>query len=230
MTTILFVHGILGHPGYFDFLLPLVPQGIKVEKILLKGHGGTPHDFSQASMSEWKKQVDEAVGRLRKEGPVMIVAHSMGTLFAIEQAVSGKADKVFLLNPPLKLRLTRRLLTNPLKVVAGRTNDKWSKAAKEAYSISDDKNLFHYIGWIPRYLELFKEIIRIRSISSQLKVASFIYFSSHDEMISPKAENFFLKEPDITIRHLPDSGHYLYSDADRAIIEADFATTLSKTE
>lgn len=222
MTTILFIHGILGHPEYFDFLSPLVPQGFRIEKILLKGHGGTPRDFSHASMSEWKKQVDEAVGSLRKDGPVIIVAHSMGTLFAIAQATAGNADKLILLNPPLKLRLTWRLLTNPFKVAAGLTNDKWSKAAKEAYSISDDKNLLHYLGWIPRYLELFSEIRQIRTISTELKVPTFIYFASHDEMISPKAENFFPKDQNITIRHLPDSGHYLYSDADRAIIENDF--------
>lgn len=43
----------------------------------------------------------------------------MGTLFAIDQAVRGRADRLFLLNPPLKLRITPRLLTTPLLVMSG---------------------------------------------------------------------------------------------------------------
>lgn len=49
MTTVLFVHGILGKPDYFDFLRPYVAEaGFRSEDILLEGHCDTPRAFGHA--------------------------------------------------------------------------------------------------------------------------------------------------------------------------------------
>ena len=85
-TAILFIHGILGKPDYFNPFLPLVPAGWTVKNILLKGHGGSVRDLAAASMAEWKQQVHEALSHLRADhAHVYIAAHSMGTLFAIRR-------------------------------------------------------------------------------------------------------------------------------------------------
>ncbi len=98
-TAILFIHGILGKPDYFDFLMPSVPSDITVERILLDGHGGRVRDFSEAAMSTWREQVSRAVAALSKvHERIIIAAHSMVTLFAIQEAVAGHADCMFLLN------------------------------------------------------------------------------------------------------------------------------------
>lgn len=223
MSNILFIHGILGKPDYFDFLRPYVPEAWRVTDILLEGHGGSPQEFAAASMARWRGQVAEAVEALRKDGArVVIVAHSMGTLFAIDTAVRGIADALFLLNPPLALRVTRRLLSTPFKVLRGRIDDCWTRAAKDAYSIADDPNLFHYIGWVPRYFELFAEIHRTRGLMSGLAVPTRVYVSAHDEMVSPSSGRLFPHRPEITVTTLADSGHYYYTDADRAAIIRDF--------
>lgn len=230
MTEVRFIHGILGKPDYFDFLRASVPSaGFSAHDILLEGHCNTPQAFGRASMMRWRNQVQEAVERLRADGSrLVIVAHSMGTLFAIDRAVKGKADGLFLLNPPLSLRLTRRLLVTPLKVFRGKTADTWSAAAKAAYSIAEDHNMLHYVGWIPRYLELFAEIRRMRPLAQRLSVPTRIYLSAHDEMVSPRAACWFPERYEVSIETLPHSGHYFYPEPDRSRLLTDFIRFLAE--
>lgn len=228
-TAILFVHGILGSPGFFDFLLPDVPQGVAVYSVTLAGHCATARDFGRASMKQWKRQVADAVRRLRSEfSRVIIVAHSMGTLFAIRQAAEGQADALLLLNPPLGLHLSVRLITNPVKVFLGRISpdDKWALAARRAYSIAPDANLLHYIAWPARYLELFAEIRRTRPLVKQISVPTAVFYSAHDEMVSARTARMF--PPGAAIDFLPESGHYYYSPADEAKICSEFRSLLEK--
>lgn len=228
MQNILFVHGILGKPDYFDFLLPHIPGGYRSSAILLEGHGADPQAFGRASMTRWRRQVAEAADELRKGGErLVIAAHSMGTLFAIDNAVRGKADGLFLLNPPLTLRVTRRLFTTPFKVMTGNIGDSRTHAAQAAYSISEDPNLLHYVRWIPRYLELFGEIRRTRAIVKNLAVPTRVFLSAHDEMVSPRGASLFPRNPGIITTLLPDSGHYYYPESDAATITRAFTDFLS---
>lgn len=228
-TAVVFVHGILGHPRFFDFLQGAVPDGMLTTRLLLAGHGGSVRDFSHSSMSLWRSQVDEMISGLKEKGMrIVVVAHSMGTLFAIENAVRGMADGLFLLNPPLSLHVTRRMLITPLKVMFGKTDDQWSKAAKEAYGIADDSNLFHYIGWIPRYMELFREIRRVNAIVDRLQIPTRVYLSAHDEMVSLKSARAFGDGNPSTVTVLNYSGHYYYSDSDRDIILKSLSRFLSE--
>ncbi len=160
-TAALFIHGILGTPNHFRSLIPFVPSNWSIHNILLKGHGGSVKDFSDASMSKWKQQVHEALKFLMEShNKVIIVAHSMGTLFAIQEAVETQIAALFLLNTPLKIRITPRLFKTAWKVFSGniKPDDEWMLAAQSVYGIGRDMNILHYFGWIPRYLELFSEI------------------------------------------------------------------------
>lgn len=226
-VAIVFIHGILGTPQYFSFLRPFVPEGWHVCAITLKGHCGTVGDFADASMAEWKAQVSGLVIDLRRTyRRVVVAAHSMGTLFAIREAVDGRADALFLMNVPLSLRLSRRLFITPLKIFTGRADmsDKWMTAAVEAYGIADDRNLFHYIPWVCRYLELFAEIWHVRRLAACLDVETQAYFSAHDEMVSPSAMRFLGDSHKIVSKILPDSGHYYYSETDKTTLISDFKT------
>ena len=89
-TAVLMVHGIVGTPRHFDFLLDTVPQDVSVMNILLPGHGGTVKDFANASMKQWKQTVAEAMETLcTTHERVIVVAHSMGTLLTAEAAGEG---------------------------------------------------------------------------------------------------------------------------------------------
>ena len=144
--AILLIHGILGTPDHFEPFYPLVSSSCSVCKLTLMGHGGTVMDFSNASMKEWKKQVSDALNELLKTNErVIIVAYSMETLFAIQEAMEKPVEKLFLLNVPLKVHMPLRLLTTTRKVYTGKISpkDKWRLAAKKSCSIKLDRSILH---------------------------------------------------------------------------------------
>ncbi len=113
-TAILFIHGIVGTPNHFGAFVEHIPDNVSVYNMLLDGHGKGVEDFGNTSMEKWEEQVENAVEELaRIHEEIYIVAHSMGTLFAIEQAIkSKKVTKLFLLAVPLKLFIKPRMITN----------------------------------------------------------------------------------------------------------------------
>ncbi len=125
-TAILFVHGIMGSPMHFERFIPQVPDEYGIYNILLDGHGGSVREFSKTSMKKWKKQVDEAVGFLLKRyDKIFIVAHSMGTFFAMDAAVkySGRVKGLLLLQMPLKIGVKPFAVKCSLKVLFGFIKD-----------------------------------------------------------------------------------------------------------
>lgn len=223
--AILFVHGILGNREFFDFLLPHVPADMTAVCLLLSGHGGSARDFGRASMKQWREEVHEALLKLRKtHDKVFVAAHSMGTLFAVAEAVGGYADSLFLMNPPLKIRPTVRLFTTSLKVFFNKidADDVRTQDAVKAYGIDRDTNLLHYAGWIPRYFELFAEIRSVRPLVSQLEVPVTVFTAERDEMVSPASADYFAALPQAHIHRLSESGHYHYTGEERGLIVAAF--------
>ncbi|MDE7407296.1 MAG: alpha/beta hydrolase [Muribaculaceae bacterium] len=156
----------MGNCHIFDFLQPLLPENYEVRYLSLAGHGGNAADFSQASMALWRDQVDEAVNDMNAcYRRVVIVAHSMGCLLAINTAIRTHVDALLLLNPPMRIRPSWRMIKNAAKVMFGMTNgDPVAIAAREAYGIEIDYNPLHYYGWPMRYIELFMESARIRQL------------------------------------------------------------------
>ena len=105
-TAVVFIHGIVGTPDQFNPLLPLVPKDWSVDNLLLPGHGGSVRDFSRSSMAAWRAHVAEHIDRLAEDHRrILLVGHSMGTLFCIDEAVK-RPDTVaglFLLASPLRI-------------------------------------------------------------------------------------------------------------------------------
>lgn len=228
-TGILFIHGILGTPEHFKPFLPLVPKEYSVCNLLLKGHGGSVRDLSRASMSEWKRQVSEALDELSEScDSIIIVAHSMGTLFAIQEAIQRPIDELFLINVPLELHITFRLLRTMQKVYTGKIKpeDEWYFAAQEACSIRIEKNVFKYLTWIPRYLELFSEIRKTRKMLGSLSTKSHVYLSAYDEMVSVKCGKLFENNQQVSVKMLNNSGHFYYSPEDQKLMTEDFKRML----
>ena len=170
--AVLLVHGIVGTPEHFSFLLPYVPEGVSVWNLLLDGHGGSVRDFSRSSMEKWQAQVDGAVAELTEtHDEIYIVAHSMGTLLTMEAAIrEPKIKKLFFLAVPLRLFLRPRMLKNMWKVYFDRISptDREAISAKRCYGIENDKNVFRYFAWLPRYLELFSKMRDGRHMLSEL--------------------------------------------------------------
>ena len=230
-TAILFIHGILGTPEHFRPFFPLIPPEWSVYNMLLKGHGGSVKDFSAASMAQWKRQVHDALqALLETHSSVILVAHSMGTLFAIQEAIHHPAAALFLLNPPLKVRLRFQLLKTIRSVFRGNSKpgDEWSLAAQNAYGIERDLHIFRYLGWVPRYLELFSELRKTRELLQELSVPCRVYLSLKDEMVSPQSSKFFKKNSCVTVKSLNTSGHFYYSPEDRQLLQDDFRDMIQR--
>lgn len=233
IPAILFIHGILGIPDYFASYLPLVPPDWQVCNMLLKGHGGSVRDFSAASMDEWKQQVENALcALLKSHEKVVIAAHSMGTLLAIQQALKKPVAALFLINVPFKVRIRPELFRISWKVFWGdiRPDDKWTLAAQRAYGIERDPHVLRYLGWIPRYLELFSEIKRTRETAHRLTVPCQVYLSVQDEMVSLKGRKVLEGNPYVTLTILHESGHFYYSPEAQRQLREDFCMLVGRVQ
>jgi len=225
-VAILFIHGIAGTPNHFTEFVSLVPNSISIYNLLLDGHGKGVKDFSKTSMKKWESQVTSIVDELSlTHDKIYIVAHSLGTLLAIEQAIKNqKVCKLFLLAIPLCLSIKPGMVITALKVYYDKIcpDDHKALAAKKSYGIGKDKNIFHYIGWIPRYLELFTKIRQTRKTINELNTVCFAYHSNMDEMVSNRSIVVLGQNPCIHISRLKNSGHYYYDKTDWDFLMNEF--------
>lgn len=229
-VVVVFIHGIIGTPNHFNEFVSLVPQSMSIYNLLLDGHGKGPKDFSNTSMQKWEAQIAAVVDNLaltHKE--IYIVAHSLGTLLAMEQAIKNeKITKLFLLAVPLKLSLKPKMISHSLKVYFDRIrpDDYEALAAKNCYGIAGDRNPFKYIGWIPRFLELFAKIRRTRRIITLLETSCVVYQSAKDEMVSKRSIKYLKQNSNISLNGLKNSGHYYYEENDWAFLLHEFRTLI----
>ncbi len=226
-AVILFIHGILGTPAQFQLLYPLIPNQISYISLLLPGHGKNVEDFSHASMAQWKKYVESTLQQLAADyDSVFICAHSMGTLFAIESALHfpAKVKGLFLLGVPLRIHLLPSTVYHSLKLVFSNSSasDAATRSFADACSIKLTKKLWKYAGWIPRYLELFKEIHHTTSKISLLNLPCYAVQSKKDELVSMKACRSLTVNPKIRLTVLPASGHFHYDAKDVPALAALF--------
>lgn len=225
-TAVLFIHGIAGTPNHFKDFLSLVPKEFSVYNLLLDGHGGKTEDFSRTSMKKWEKRVDFAVSELLKNHKkIFIVAHSLGTLLAIEQAVKERRiEKLFLLAVPIKLFVKPVALFSAFRIYLGKVPESDEKlvAMKNCCGIELSKNLFKYLGWIPRFLELFGKISETRKIIGNLKTDYMIFQSFEDELVSKKSIKYLEEKTFASINVLENSGHYYYEKKDFDYLLGEF--------
>lgn len=218
-TAVLFIHGILGSPNRYSHFIDAAPSDWSVYNILLDGHGSDVDAFAKASMIKWHKQVVSTVEALRGQyDNIIIVAHSLGALLAIDAAVANpaKIKEMLLLAVPLHIRVSFGAVITSLKVVTSRTDDgnTFEEAMKNGYSIEPDKRLWKYIKWTPRYLELFKEMYKIRKIIPRLTVPTVALQSKKDELVATSAAKYLEGNPNVRFEFLPNSMHEYYDPQD----------------
>ena len=232
-NAVVMVHGIVGTPAHFQFLLPVIPDSWSVYNLLLPGHGGSVNDFSRSSMAAWKHHVHDTLDEvLRTHKKVVLVAHSMGTLFAIREATERKeVAALFLLAVPLCPHLPPATALSSMKAALG-----FAKPGTVAGEMLRDsgvrlsRNLFAYLGWIPRYLELFREVSRTKTLLPRLQTPTWVYQSRKDELVAFRAVNYLEQHPAIRLQILEHSGHFAYRKGDPEFLRREFAQLLQQTE
>ncbi|MDO4543550.1 MAG: alpha/beta hydrolase [Clostridia bacterium] len=220
-TAVVFIHGIMGSPDHFLSLIPLTPCDYSIYNVLLRGHGGTVSDFCRSRLRQWRAQVCELVDSLcNRYENIIIVGHSMGTLFAIEQALihPDKVKKLFLLATPLKTKCSPSTLFSGLKLFLGKLDPKSVNSANSSYSLAPEKNKLKFLGFIPRYLELFGEISRVKKRLGGVTASALSFHSGLDELVSLKSVELLKRNPSFDCRILEKSHHSYYEQGDLNIL------------
>lgn len=224
--AVLFIHGILGTPNHFRDFISLVPENYSVYAMVTAGHCSTVSDFSHSSLKLWEESVQSAVDELlstHKE--IYIVGHSMGTLFAIEQAIKEPRIRgVFCLSIPIKVRMRARMIPLALKIYRNKIKDDdvVALALRENYGCSAEKNMLKYLGWIPRFLNLFKLIRRVRKNLYKLETPCWAYQSIPDELVSPRSIKILKRESNIRTVALHYSTHFYYEKRELEALKIRF--------
>ncbi len=220
--AVLFLHGILGTPRHFSHVLPfvqMVPEGWSYYNLLLPGHGGSVEDFSGSSMKHWKEKVWEIFSQLAQtHRKVIIVGHSMGTLFALQLAMefSEKIPLLFLLASPIRPWVSLNGISCCLRMTfdCARADDPSEMAILSAGGTVLTKRLWEYIPWIPNMLALLREAEKTKKRLPKLQTKTVVFQSRKDEMVALSSGKLLQKNPFVKLTTLDDSTHFYYPTED----------------
>ena len=229
--AVLLIHGIAGSPGHFRDLIPAIPESYTIYNILLDGHSGCVENLSRSSMEKWKAQVRHTLdGLFARHNNIVIAAHSMGTLFAIQSAIDhpDRISALFLLAVPTRPWVRFSTWVTCLQVAFGNLDTSAAQAMSGETALELTPKLWKYIGWTPRFLELLRECSRVRKKLPLLKVPTQVFQSQIDELVSVRSCDDLKGHPYIQSMVLTGSGHFVYSADDAALLRARLAETLAK--
>lgn len=230
-TAVLFLHGIVGTPRHFDSRLPLthlVPENWSVYSLLLPGHGGTVEDFAASTMQKWKDYVWQTFDDLSQtHRHVILVGHSMGTLFALQLAIE-KGEKIpflLLLASPICPQLTPAAISHCLDLVfpSQHGDNKIRDAMSASGSVTLTKKLWKYIPWLPNMFALLSEARKTKNLLPELRTKTIIFQSRKDELVARRSAKFLGQCPSVRLFVLEGSTHFYYTDADICLVQQAFA-------
>ncbi|MHA1910768.1 MAG: alpha/beta hydrolase [Candidatus Kariarchaeaceae archaeon] len=103
---VLFIHGFTSTPQVFiPYAKMFLNHGYSVHACRLAGHGTSPAHLASTNAADWYVSAREAYRILQEEvDDVIIVAHSLGTLFAVILSSIFPIDSLVLLSSPIKVR------------------------------------------------------------------------------------------------------------------------------
>lgn len=231
--TIVFVHGILGSPYRFKDLFPLVPNDFSYVKVVLDGHGKKAKDFSKTSLKKWENQISSLLSELKeKNQKVIYVGHSMGCLLGMMESLKKDTniDVLFMLNVPLRAKLGFMTIKQCLKCAFGNPKnfDAMTHNFIDNCSIEISHNPFVYIGWVPRFFDLFKLMKKTRGKIQDVTTRCICFHSGRDELVRQKALKDLKRNPYFEIHVQEKSGHYYLLDKDTKEMQDCFSDILKK--
>ena len=228
-NAVLLIHGIAGSPGHFRELIPAIPETYSIYNILLDGHSGKAENLGRSSMKKWEAQVQAALAEaFNSHEKVVIVAHSMGTLFAIQSAIDhpDKIPGLFLLAVPTRPWVRFSTLITAVQIAFGKLDTPATQAMRGETALELTPKLWKYIGWAPRMIELLTQCRRTRKILPLLQVPTQTFQSQEDELVSTRSCGDLEHHPFIRNTVLTGSGHFVYGAEDAAFLRAQLRKTL----
>ena len=236
--AVLFLHGIAGSPEQFRSLTgleQLVPESWSVINVRYPGHGADVLDVGSSSIEQWRNHARKAFLELEENHEkVLIVGHSMGTLFAIQLALEypERISGLFLLNVPLRPMPRLFFIPSCLRLAFGCIRPDHPKEAclQTACGVTPTNRVWQYLTWLPRVFELFGEIARTEKYLRNLSVPCIAFQSGTDDLVSNLSTRVLRRSGVMTVRELPESTHFYYAPWERQAIARDFANRIKKVD
>ncbi len=228
--AVLFIHGIVGSPVHFRQVIGLeerVPKGWSFCNLCLPGHGGSVLDFGRSKLPLWREAAFHAFEELAaSHEKVVIVGHSMGCLFALQIAMKypRQVKKLLLLQVPLYVGIRWSIVWNILRIPFGLIpeDDVLGNAMADSCGIAVNPWLFQYLTWVPRFLELIREMHQTAKRIGELTVPGIAFQSRRDEMVSNRSAKRLRQSGMVEVVELEDSTHYYYTPQDQQRMKAAF--------
>ena len=194
---------------------------------MLPGHGNSVEAFGRSSMEQWKRYVWDVFRQLsRTHERIILVGHSMGTLFSLQLALEhpGQVPFLFLIAVPMRPGVKLFGAINCLKLAFGglREDRPIEAATKRVCSVTHTRKLWKYARWIPRFLELFREIRLTGQRMGNLSVPCVAYQSRRDELVRRKSKRILEQSGVMEVHELSGSTHFYYAPQDQAAVRQDF--------
>ncbi len=229
-TAVLFLHGIVGSPEHFRAIVDLealVPAEYSVFNLCYPGHGGKVTDFGKSDMFQWKEHVWKAFGELSSQHEhIILVGHSMGTLFALQLAARypEKVGSLFLLQVPLYVGLRWHGIYRMLKFPFGwlKKDDPYEASIMTACGVMPDPWIYKYTPWILRVYELLRQMRQTRKVLTKLKAPAIAIQCRRDELVANKSARVLRKSGTVEVLELPASSHFYYNEEEQRIITEAF--------
>ena len=217
--AVLFLHGIVGTPNHFRVVLPLeelVPDDWSVINVRYPGHGGDVRGFGKSNMDQWRTYARAAFLELAEtHEKIVIVGHSLGTLFAMQLALDfpEKIGFLFLVAVPMRPWVRLFGAVNCVRLAFGmiREDKPMEVATRNACGVTTTPLVWRYIPWIPRFFELFAEIYRTEKVMGNLEVPCVAWQSRKDELVSNFAAPVLRKSSVMEVFELQNSSHFYYA-------------------
>lgn len=234
-TAVMLIHGIVGTPRHFVTQIPLVdliPEDWSVYNLLLDGHGGTIEDFAHTSRKKWDHQVRTVFRQLaQSHDRVILVGHSMGTLFSLQLAKENpeKVPAMLLLAVPLWPKYGLRAINCSLRLAFNRIREDRPREVgiRGACGTTPSPWVWRYIPWIPRFLDLFWEIYITHGILGDVQAHCRVFQSRTDELVCRISSKPLRKLHDLHMTELMESGHFHYSAGDINRIRQAFSDLIA---
>ena len=171
---------------------------------------------------------------MQNSGRVMILAHSMGCLFAVQAAVQypDRVAQLCLLSIPLRLRIPLSTVMATMRLAFGkvRPQDTVAIAMRSDSGVALETGFWKYIPWAPRFVELLLEMRSTEKMLPRLSVPTEAYHGMHDELVSEGSCTVMEKKAGVIYTRLPDSGHFRYEGEDLPLLKSNLEKLIKKYE
>ncbi|NLC84150.1 MAG: alpha/beta fold hydrolase [Ruminococcaceae bacterium] len=227
-TIVIFIHGFLGSPDVFRVPARRLHElGYASAALLLPGHGGDAHAFTNTNELDWISHVHAEIDCLRNGySRVFLLGHSLGGLLALDYTAEhpeNPVNGIILMGTPLGLRFHVNIIRTSLRLYLTPPKEDDSVTAAYRLGFGLEKPLLNPFAVVRPGLALWRMIHQTRKKLSRVKVPTLIIQSRSDETAAPSSASLFsqLLGGKSRVVCLYSSLHAWIHPDERALVEAE---------